>query len=340
MITFITELQGRGGTIGEDSTRTFKFKSDNAADSEYDVYKNRNCPNIGSQHPSNRFRLFYLKRGDLTISQSDSNWQSWTVEAKYTQLEGDEAPPEEEQDFDEPSKDEKDQPDFNPKISVEFEDFSKPLEYAIDTDYVYDEDSPASTGKYPVVNSALEPYNPPPEVFRQNTLIRVSRNLKLSSRLWGDALDLRNTINLDKFTWRRGPAVIDVKPKQCRIKIRIGEQIDYRTKTGKKSAYANLEVQFVIKKESWNIDLLDQGSQYLDTAGKSINLRIFDDDWAIASGTKILPIEVAGERSLGLLDGTGEKLATGGAKFFNRYTGYNTAGHKAFFKKITRRVKR
>ena len=340
MITFITELQGRGGTIGEDSVRTFKFKSDDATDSEYNVYQNRNCPKIGSQHPSNRFRLFYLKRGDLTISQSDSNWQSWTVEAKYTQLEDEEAPPEEERDFDEPSKDEKDQPDFNPKVSVEFEDYPHPLEYAVDVNYVYDASSPASDGKYPVVNSALEPYSPPPEVFRQNTLIRVTRNLALSSSLWKDALDIRNTINSDKFKWRRGPAVIDVKERQCRIKVRIGEQVDYRSKTGKKSSYANLEVQFVIRKESWNIDLLDQGSQYLDTAGKSINLRIFDDDWAIASGTKILPIEVAGERSLGLLDGTGEKLATGGAKFFNRYQGYVQNNHGTFFKKITRRVKR
>ena len=73
-ISFVTELSGRGGTIGEDSERKLVFQSDSALDTEYDVYQNRNCPKIGSRHPNRRFSLFFLKRGDLSITQSDSNW--------------------------------------------------------------------------------------------------------------------------------------------------------------------------------------------------------------------------------------------------------------------------
>lgn len=338
-ISFVKELSGRGGTIGEDSERKLIFQSDSALDTEYDVYQNRNCPKIGSRHPNRRFSLFFLKRGDLSITQSDSNWARWDVEATYTQLEPGEPEPEEEQDFNEPSQDESDQPDFNPDVSVEFEDYTTPLNFAVNTTAVFDADSPGGTGAYPVVNSALEPYNPPPEVFRQNTIIRVSRNLALSSSLWSDALDLKNTINTDTFSWRRGPAKITVQPKQCRIKTRFGNQIEYRSKTGKKSFYANLEVQFTIKPETWNIDLLDVGTVYLSTAGKSVNLRINDDDWSLASGTTQIPItDDENNRVQGLLNGSGIQVTTGGNSFFNRYPGYYEAKHSAFFKRLTRRA--
>lgn len=338
MINFIKELPGRGGTVGEDSTRVYIFQSTTGLDSEYEVYKNRYCPKIGSRHPNSRFNLFYLKRGNLKITQGDGNLHYyWTVEAEYTQLENGEDPPQEEQDFNQPSEAEIDQPDFSPNVSIEFEDYSAPLEYALNLTGQFDADSPGGFGAYAVVNSALEKYNPPPEVFRQNAVIRVSRNLALSSSLWRDALDVRNTINTDSFTWRRGPARIEIKPKQSRIKIRIGEQQEYRSKTNKKKSYANLEVQFAIKRETWNLDLLDVGSVYLDTAGKTIAQRIADDDWGIAGGTKQLPItDDDSNRINGLLNGQGEKLAAGAASKFNRYSGYVEKRQGSFFKRITR----
>lgn len=344
-ISFIKELPNRGGTVGEDSSRTYIFESDNGLDSEYEVYRNRNCPKIGSQHPNRRFSLFYLKRGDLKITQGTGKlYRYWTVEAEYKQLEADEEPPEEEKDFAQPKEKDEEQfekPDFNPSLTVEFEDYTAPLEFAASdtpaTSSSWDVAQPnGGAGAYGIVNSALEKYNPPPEIFKQNAVIRVTRNLALTSSLWEKALARRNTINTDRFIWRRGKASLTIQPAQSRIKLRIGEQKEYRTKNKKRNAYAQLEVQFSIKKDTWNLDLLDIGSEYLDTAGKTIAQRITDNDWGLAVGTKRLPYDPE-NGTLGLLDGSGEKLAAGAKSVFNRYPSYEQTQHGGFFKQLTRR---
>lgn len=337
MITGFKELAGRSGVIGEDSTRSFLFFTDSPNHTEHDIYFNRNCPRIGSQHPNRKFSLFYLKRGNLTVSQrSGSERLLWDVVAKYTQLEAGEEPPEEQT---EPQASEFEEPDFQPHVSIEFEDYSAPIELGINTSGAYDADSPAGFGAYPVVNSALEPYETPPEIFKQNTIIRVTKNMRLRNSLWKTARSLKNTVNTDRFTYRRGTYVESVEPYQCRLKIRIGEQQEYRDKSGRLRSYANLECQFIIKEITWNVDILDHGTVYLDTPGKTIATRIADDDWGLAGGTKQLPIEDDNRNNIpGLLDGTGERLTAGEASVFNRYPGYRNEKHASFFRRITRRL--
>lgn len=342
MIVDVKEVAGRSGTIGEESTRTFIFYTNSTSHSERDIYFHRVCPRIGSQHPDRRFSRFFLKRGDLTISQgTGSERLKWTVVAKYTQLDPGEEEPEEQPDA---AKGDAEEPDFQPHVTVEFEEYSSPIDLGINVgaqSTSFDEDSPAGVGAYPVVNSALEPYETPPEIFKQNAIIRVTRNLGLRSSLWKAANDLRNTINTDKFTFRRGTFVLKIYSNQCRIKIRVGEQEEYQTKTGKTKQYASLEVQFIIDQRTWNIDVLDYGTVYLDTAGKTIETRISDNDWGLAGGTEQVPIEDKNRnRVQGLLDGTGEKLTNGEAAVFNRYPGYDKAKHASFFKRMTRRVRK
>ncbi len=337
------EIPGRSGTIGEDSTRSFIFYSDRDTDNERDVYFHRMCPRIGSQHPNSRFGLFYLKRGDLTITQGTgrSEKRKWMAVAKYTQLAPGEDPPEEQPDATDGGESE--EPDFQPQTTVEFEDFSAPIDLGInvnqgDSESQFDDTVAAGFGAYPVVNSAMEPYETPPEIFKQNIIIRTTRNVALSSSLWKDAYKLRNTINTDKFSYRHGTAKIDVLANQCRVKIRFGEIEQYKSKTGKLRQYANLEVQFIVKRETWNIDILDFGTVELDTAGKTISQRIADDDWGIASGVEQVPITDKNEnRVQGLLDGTGVKLTNGDAAVFNRYPGYFKKKQASFFKRITKR---
>ena len=328
-ITFLKEVSGRGGTIGEESELKYIFQSDSVTDSEYDVYRHTKCPKIGGRHPNSRFGLFYLKRGELEIEQSTSNWARWDVTANYTQLEPGEAPPQEQQDFTQ-DVDEAELPDFEPKISLEFEEFSKPLEFAINPAT----DEPA----YPVVNSALEKYSPLPEVFRMNTTIRVFRNVDSNSNLLSDALELNGTINTDEFTFRRGRARIEVTAEQCRIKARLGEEQKYRTRTGRESYYTGLEVQFNIKPDTWKLKLLDAGTVFLSTGGKNIATRIADNDWGLAGGTTQKPFEdLNGNKIQGLLSGTGTKLGASQAAFFNQYDGYVTKKHKTFYEAITRK---
>lgn len=335
-ITYVKEVSGRAGTVGEESTRSFIFTSDTAFDSEYDVYRNINCPKIGSRHPNSRFSLFYLKRGDLTISQSSSNWARWDVEAKYTIPDPNEPTPQVEQDFSQ--IDEIEQPDFTPKISVDFEDFSSPLENAIrQPDSPSSKETISDLAAFPVVNSALEKYIPVPEVFRENVIIRVTRNLKSSSALISDALDLRNTINSDAFSFTRGPARIDITPYHCRIKVRLSEEQEYRTKQDKKAKYTPLEVQFKVSANSWKIKLLDYGTYYLSASGKNIETRKVDNDWGLASGVTQKPFtDDENNRTQGYLNGTGQQLGASQAPAFNEYDGYIIKKHGSFYKRITR----
>lgn len=332
------ELPGRGGVIGQDSNRHFVFYVDSNDTTEHDIYRHRLCPKYGSRHPNQRFNLYYLKPGDLSIQQGTGNekWK-WTVEAKYTRLEPNEPKPDEQPD---PANSDVEEPDWQPHVSVDFEEYAWPITLSLKTDNsAFDADSAGGFGGYPPVNSALEPYDPPIEIFRQNAVIRVTRNLGLRSRLWKDANTLKNTVNVDKFEFRRGTFVLPVEKNQCRIKIRIGEQETYITKTGKEKGYANLEVQFVINEQTWNIDVLDAGSKYLSTAGKTIAQRITDDDWGLAVGTDQKPIlDDENNNTYGLLAGDGTRLPAGAAAVFNRYPGYFKANHSSFFKRLIRRV--
>ncbi len=327
MITFVKERAGRGGTVGEDSTRIYVFESSTGTDSEYEVYRNRSCPKIGSRHPNSRFNLFYLKRGDLKI-KSIAGGYYWSVEAKYTQLKPGEPEPEEEQDFQGPETPEVDLPDFQPDVTLDFEDYPVPFERAKKADGTF----------YPVVNSALEKVNNA-EVNIQSAVIRVTRNLHLTSLLWRDALNLGNTINSDTFDYQLGTAKLPIFQYESRIKIRFGSIQEYTDKRGKKQEYASLEVQFAINSDTWKVQLLDVGSVKLSTSGKSIAQRITDNDWGLAGGTTQDPIEDASNNKiLGLLDGRGQLLAAGDPSSFNTYDGYIEAKHKDFYNRLTKRV--
>lgn len=332
-IVFHGVMPGFESTPGVSETYRYLFRSTDHRDRSIDVQRNRYCPRPGMQHPSNNF--MFLKRDDLTITQSSGNeWFKWEVEARFTALEPGEPKPEEEQPNAQPAESE--QPDFQPHVTIHYEDYSAPLEFAKKAG-VYDADSKA--GLVPVVNSALEPYETPPEIFKQNTIIRITRNLSLRSSIWKDVKTLKNTINTDTYTFKRGTFKETVGPYMGRMKFNIGDQVEYRDKNGKERQYANLECQIVVNPETWKVDILDYGTYQLSTAGKTIAQRITDDDWALAGGTTKQPFkDEEKDKIYELLDGTGRQLGTGDNSFFNRYDGYEETKHKAFFKRITKRV--
>lgn len=339
-ITAYKEEPGRNGVIGSESVRTFIFWSNNSNDTEHDIYRHFACPRIGSRHPNPRFIDYFLKPGDLSISQgSGKEWAKWTVEATYKRLKRGEEEPKEQPD---PADSDVNIPDFNPRISIDFEDYSAPIDLGINVGnqdgYDTAGNTAAGVGAYPVVNSAIEPYETPPEMFKQNAIIRVARNVKLNDRRLKDAQRLRNTINTDEFEARLGQFRQEVKPYQGRLKIRLGERQTYQDEDGDEEQYLELECQWVTKQEGWKIFLLDTGSYYLDPSGKSFSTRVADNDWSIASGTDKVPFKDKEQnRSLGLLNGSGAQISSGDPATFNEIPSYFEKQHAAFFKRMTRR---
>lgn len=330
MITFVTEKAGRSATVGQDSSRIYIFESSDGLDTEYDVYRHSKCPKIGSQHPNSKFKFYFIKRGNLKIRDSAGGY-FWTVEAKFTPIKPSAPKPEEEQDFTNPTEEDEEtqnnEPDFSPHVTLDFEDYPIPFEFARKADGT----------KYPVVNSALEKISNA-EINTQTAVIRVTRNILLKDSLWKNALSLGNTVNYDRFDYRLGPTKLAILPYESRLKIRFGEELVYLDKKRKFQSYAQMECQFSIRGETWRQQLLDVGSVELSVSGKTIQQRIADDDWALASGTKQEPIEdLNNNKVLGLLDGQGKKLAVGANAVFNTYDGYPTAAHRDFYNRLTRR---
>jgi hypothetical protein len=332
---------GRSGTVGSEETLTYLFRSDNHRDSTADILRHRKCPRIGSQHPN--FYFLYVKNDGLSVSQgTGSEWTRWKVTAKFSALEKGEEKPEEQKD---PEQTESDEPDWNPKMSVTFEDYQAPLTVSYIT----------STGAQitkernaPPVASNMEPFDPPPEVFKQNATVRVVKNVSLRHRnLIQQAFNLRNTINEDSFRlWignlrgKRGVTLMTVSPEMCRIKIAIGDTQEYVDRRGRIRYYAELETQFCIKEETWAIELLDFGTYHLEPeSAMDMKDRLRTGNFQLAFGQKKVPFKDAEENRIqGLLNGKGAKKESSAGNHFIKYDGYLTANHKDFFNKMTKRT--
>lgn len=337
MIYFEGILAGYSAAVGESEVWTYMFRSDSHRDLAQDVARNRYCPRIGARHPT--IRYLFLKAGGLTITQgSGKEWNKWTVQVKYSKLDPEEEEPEEESPTKEPTAIE--QPDWKPKISVQFEEYSAPLngKFTPSSGSYGEQEAVTSASFAPVVNSALEPYETPPEIIRVNTIVDVRINLPIGDAVWKEIPAINNTINSDSFEFKRGKYVQRFVPKSIRLKCSIGPEIEYKDKRGKKKSYSELNCQFVENRESWRVFVLDYGSYYLSQAGKSINLRTSDNDWELTSGTTKIPFtDVENNAKFGLLAGDGQQATT---SFFNEYSGYTEKPHAKFFKSVTFKRKR
>jgi len=338
------QLAGRSGTLGADETLSYLFRSDNRRDGSPVVARHRKCPRIGGQHPD--YDFLYIKNGGLTIAQgSGSEWNKWTVTAKFEKLDEDEEKPEPTKDV---TKQESQVPDFDPHISLTFEDYSTPLLVSnayelIGSEIDLKKNALKKPKKTPCVASNLEPYDPPPEVFRQNATLVVRRNFRLTARKkFKDVTALRNTVNNGPFTVRlggkQGVSLIDVELLQSRLKVAIGEVQKYKSRTGKTIPYAEIECQFCIKEEGWMTSILDYGTYHLDPVpATSLQARIRDSDFVFPASTDKIPFKDAEQnRTIGMLNGYGGELSDASAVTYNDYLGYPIGDHSKLYTNLTR----
>ena len=336
---------GASGTLGASESISYLFRSDSHKDSSRDVFRHRKCPRIGSVHPD--YDFLYIKKDMLSVSQgSGSSWTQWTVTAKYSALEENEEKPTEEKEVDKSTNEDGNTPDFQPKVSLSFDDFPSPLNISYNIDELDSQGNIKAGNKRetPPVASNLEPYDPPPEIFRQNATIRVARNLPIRNELFEKAMELRNTVNTKAFDFSlssQSPKLLTIGKLQCRLKVAIGQVSEYQERK-KTKLYAQLEAQFVINIDTWKTQVLDYGTYEMKPddrpRGGGLAERMKSGDFTFpADSQKVAITDQDKNKIQGLLNGYGGELADDKAPKFNTYFGYALADHSNFFTKMLKR---
>ena len=144
-----------------------------------------------------------------------------------------------------------------------------------------------------IANSAGEPLDPPPETEEDILIVNITRNETNEPFSVVQFYNFTNSLNSDSFTF--GDATF--QPGQVKLRITIGKREEYVDQNQDITYYRSVSYMIAANPRGWDLDYLDQGSYYKD-------------------GDTEKPFEVEGERTVGLLDGSGGKLADGAMAIF------------------------
>ena len=149
-----------------------------------------------------------------------------------------------------------------------------------------------------VVTSAGEPYDPPPEEELDILMISITRWETPVFSL-SQYRQFQNAVNDAAFTF--GDLTIAIG--EAKLRIRIGPTENKIMPDESRLYYRQVDYVIAVNDLGWDLSALDWGTYYIDGSGNKVN---FKDD--PAEGTEF-----------GLLDGSGGKLSTGAAEFFNTW---------------------
>ncbi len=192
----------------------------------------------------------------------------WQVEVEYST-------PEKGQDEEE----NEDPLEDKPTMSISYEDREEVITGTLDSD---------RTRQNGIRNSAGELFDPPPMRTVSSLVLTIGQNYGTNFNAVASAVTYMDCINSDTF--------LGLGPKTCKI-CSVSPKTETRQVGDEKKDY--LHIEWTIKvKPTWDLELLDYGSYYLDD-GKKVEFKTDDAH----------PYQ-------GLLNGSGEKVADGGSAVF------------------------
>jgi hypothetical protein len=159
-----------------------------------------------------------------------------------------------------------------------------------------------------ILNSAGHPYNPPAEQEASRPVVRYTRNE--ASFTVAFKIQYENSVNnaawnglTDRQAWLRS----------IRATAQVWKSTDFSTAD---VTYYRVTYEFVLKQETWDLQLLDYGPYYLDWSSGGIAQGTTPTRYDFTTNT--------GAPRMGLLDNSdsdrpGRKLAENGTPCFNRY---------------------
>lgn len=204
-------------------TRAFKFETDSQADDAWEVGSHPDAPRIGQA-----FRDAWCISSTPTCTDP---WKGWTITAEYSS---------EREMNEDPTQDAM-------QIRVYTEQFQKPAVFNKDNELI--------------VNSAGDPYDPPPMMDDSRRVISLVRNVPTCPS-W--VLDYQDAVNSDSFTVRGVTYAVGVG------KVQSISLSDAQKRNG--IDFYSLEVLIHLQKNGWILKTLDAGFRELDYSGDLINI--------------------------------------------------------------------
>lgn len=350
-ITYKGIQPGRSGKLYDSETLTYLFLSDNPNDSFKDVLQHPQCPRIYEKHPV--YQWMYAAAMSYTQG-GNKEWIKWSLQVEYKMVKESEFPtgtpsplppptasaPPDPLPIDRDDPESPEIPDFEPHITIGFEDFTAPISDAYTTTASQTRafGAPITRG-VPIVASNLEVYDPPPIVNKVDPIIDIRRNVLTTSTALSELPDLNNSINIFGLEYRDDAYVLKVPPRCGRFRYTLQPVQEYRD-AGGSFRYRELNIQIAVKQDSWLLRLLDIGSYAFSTTGTKTIADRFDTDppdfeWPTGS-TPLAFKKDNGEPHLRLLDGKGNELGDGIAPVYNEYKGYREQDFLPFLKKFTK----
>lgn len=227
-------------------TRAFRFRVDSQADDAWEVGSHPDAPRIGQA-----FRDAWCISSTPTCTDP---WKGWTVTAEYSS---------EREMNEDPTQDAM-------QIRVYTEQFQKPAVFNKNNELI--------------VNSAGDPYDPPPMMDDSRRVISLVRNVP-NCPSW--VLDYQDVVNSDTFTVR------GVTYAAGTGKVQSVSLSDTQKRNG--IDFYTLEVLIHLQKNGWLLKNLDAGFRELGYGGELINILNSGDNERVSA-----PVP---------LDGSGHALA-------------------------------
>lgn len=204
-------------------TRAFKFETSQESEDAWDVGSHPDAPLIG-QSFSDAWCI------SSTPSCTDP-WKGWTITAEYSS-----------------EREMNQDPTQDPiQIRVYTEQFQKPAIFNKDNELI--------------VNSAGDPYDPPPMMDDSRRVLSLSRNVP-SCPSW--VLDYQDAVNSDTFTALGVTYAVGTGKVQS-VSLSVAQKrnnIDFYT----------LEILIHLQRDGWILKTLDAGFRELDYSGDLINI--------------------------------------------------------------------
>lgn len=281
MASYKGENMARRSSISKDNmTATREFTVISTSQTEYGPSIVAVVPvSYKSGHPAyaGLFAMFFDPKQDRKC------WWKWTVTVKYVRLESSQNQDPTENPFESPL-------DREPETSVDTQTIMVAARG--------ETDSGGNLIKA-IATSAGEPYDPPPEEELEIQLIFITR-WELPSFSMTTYYQYQNAVNLTSFTF----GDLTINEGYAKIRIRIGKKEYWVSPDdGTTIPYRQYDYILAVSPLSWDIELLDWGSYYINGSGQIV--RFLDDS--------------DGAREFGLLDGSGGKLALGDPGVYNKW---------------------
>lgn len=245
--------EGEAGLDSSKITRKYLVYLDDISKEVDSATTVSGLPTLFDAHPT-----FPYCRVRSISGQRRGNSSYWEVTVNYTSP-------------DKPTEDEEnDDPELDlATLNISYEDREEPVTGTLNTSRVY---------QAGIRNSAGEVFEPTPTRIVSNLILTITQNYGTDYAFLDTALSYMDCINSDTF--------LGLAAKTCRI-------VSVSPKVANRNDVSYLEVIFVIKvKPTWDLQLLDYGSYYLD------------------SGNKVAFKTQDGEARTGLLNGSGGESAT------------------------------